>query len=79
MTPFVETARHLVKALGWRDRPAAFTYDGHWLKWRHHGLGMLQAEFSEELRMHIWHPKLVSPGMACPLRRAAESRRGRPV
>ncbi len=28
------------------------------LRWRHHGLGMLQAELSEELRIHIWHPKL---------------------
>ena len=30
----------------------------HGLKWRQHGLGMLQAELSEALRVHIWHPKL---------------------
>lgn len=28
------------------------------LHWRHHGLGMLQAELSNELRIHIWHPQL---------------------
>lgn len=28
------------------------------LAWRHHGLGMLQAELSHSLRMHIWHPSL---------------------
>jgi hypothetical protein len=27
------------------------------LKWRQHGLGMIQAEISENLRVHIWHPK----------------------
>jgi hypothetical protein len=27
---------------------------------------MLQAELSETLRIHIWHPKLVSPEMAWP-------------
>lgn len=30
------------------------------LKWRHHGLGMLQAELSDELRIHVWHPMLVA-------------------
>lgn len=29
------------------------------LKWRHHGLGMLQAELTDEIRIHVWHPKLV--------------------
>ena len=28
------------------------------LRWRQHGLGMIQAEFSEALRVHIWHPRL---------------------
>lgn len=66
MTPLVETARQLVFGLGVMDQPTQFTHGGRILKWRHHGLGMLQAELSEELRIHIWHPKLVSPGMAWP-------------
>lgn len=28
------------------------------IAWRHHGLGMLQGELSDHLRVHIWHPKL---------------------
>ena len=38
------------------------------LKWRHAGLGVLQAYIFEgeahELRAHVWHPSLVAPGMA---------------
>lgn len=34
------------------------TTDLYALKWRQHGLGMLQGEINEELRVHIWHPKL---------------------
>lgn len=30
------------------------------LSWRHHGLGMLQAELTEELRVHVWDPALVT-------------------
>lgn len=29
-----------------------------WVAWRHHALGMLQAEISDTLRVHVWHPKL---------------------
>jgi hypothetical protein len=29
------------------------------MKWRHHGLGMLQGELDEKLRVHVWHPRLV--------------------
>jgi len=36
------------------------------LKWRHHGIGALQAYVLEkgepEMRIHIWHPRLVMPG-----------------
>lgn len=36
------------------------------LEWRHHGTGMLQAylqgEFAD-VRVHVWHPRLVLPGM----------------
>jgi hypothetical protein len=32
--------------------------DFYAMKWRQHGLGMLQGELSDELRVHIWHPKL---------------------
>ncbi len=30
------------------------------LSWRHHGVGMLQAELSETLRVHVHHPSLVA-------------------
>jgi hypothetical protein len=66
MTPFVETARQLILGLSWHDQPPAFVHNGRTLTWRHHGLGMLQAELSETLRIHIWHPRLVSVGMAWP-------------
>lgn len=33
------------------------------LKWRHHGAGMIQAYLTPRLRIHIWHPTLVLPGM----------------
>lgn len=37
------------------------------LKWRHHGIGVLQAYISEhtepEVRVHVWDPKLVRPGI----------------
>lgn len=29
------------------------------LEWRHHALGMLQAELTDTLRVHVWHPRLV--------------------
>ncbi len=66
MTPFVEAARLLISGLIYRNQPPAFSHDGRDLVWRHHGLGMLQAELSETLRIHIWHPRLVSSGMAWP-------------
>ncbi len=28
------------------------------LQFRHHGLGMLQAELSKDVRLHLWHPSL---------------------
>lgn len=33
--------------------------------WRWHGLGMLQREISDEVRVHVWHPDLVKvpPGL----------------
>lgn len=65
MTPFVEAARQIVLGLHWH-RGDFVTHGGTDLVFRHHGLGMLQAELSESLRIHIWHPKLVSPGMAWP-------------
>jgi hypothetical protein len=52
--PFAAAARELVKRFD-------FSY-GSFLaervKWRHHGLGMLQAEFADDLRVHVWHPCL---------------------
>ena len=75
MTPFVETARELVRGLGiFRGRllrPREVSHAGTLIEFRHHefrhhGLGMLQAEITETLRIHIWHPRLVSPGMAWP-------------
>jgi hypothetical protein len=36
------------------------------LRWRHHGIGVLQAylvEGAHEVRVHVWHPDLVVPGI----------------
>lgn len=33
------------------------------LKWRHHGVGMLQAYYTPTQRVHVWHPDLLLPGM----------------
>jgi hypothetical protein len=37
------------------------------LRWRHHGIGALQAYIREhadpEVRVHVWHPALVRPGI----------------
>ena len=66
MTPFVEAARQLVHGLRWAECPTRVLHENRALVWRHHGLGMLQAELSETLRIHIWHPELVSSGMAWP-------------
>lgn len=37
------------------------------LSWRHHGIGVLQGyvveDASPEVRIHIWSPKLIKPGM----------------
>ncbi len=49
MTAFIDVARALTREL---------ISDLSDLPWRHHGLGMLQAEISHEVRLHIWHPKL---------------------
>lgn len=45
---------------GWRDlaREMVATLDLHAMTWRHHGLGMMQAEITDRLRVHLWHPKL---------------------
>lgn len=66
MTPFVEASRQLVLGPLWLFGDSFVTHNDRKLVWRHHGLGMLQAEISETLRIHIWHPKLVSPGMVWP-------------
>ena len=46
-TAFAATAHELIKHLDFGK-----------ISWRHHGLGMLQGELSEELRIHLWHPML---------------------
>lgn len=33
------------------------------LPWRHHGAGMIQAYITPSLRIHVWHPDFVLPGM----------------
>lgn len=49
MTAFHAAAKHLaLHAAGKLAR----------MQWRHHGLGMLQAEFDDELRIHLWYPNL---------------------
>lgn len=40
--------------------------DAKTLEWRHHGIGLLQAYLlyaNPEVRLHIWHPDLLIPGM----------------
>ena len=67
MNAFVEAARQIVRSLVWADSPLpSVSHAGSQLAWRHHGLGMLQAELSETLRIHVWHPRLVSPHMVWP-------------
>lgn len=46
--PFASAAKHL-----------AFHADYEKLRFRYHLLGMLQAEFDEDIRVHFWHPDLV--------------------
>ena len=64
----VEAARQLVRGVSWDTwhGVTAVKHGDRPLRWRHHGLGMLQAELSESLRVHVWHPSLVSPGMVWP-------------
>lgn len=37
------------------------------IEWRHHGIGVLQGylleDYEPEIRLHVWHPKLLKPGM----------------
>ena len=67
MKAFVEAARQIVRSLVWADSPLpSVSHAGRQLTWRHHGLGMLQAELSDTLRIHVWSPRLVSPAMAWP-------------
>jgi len=47
LTGYAAAARHLLLRLSF-----------HRLEWRHHGLGMLQGELSEDLRVHLFHPML---------------------
>lgn len=50
-TVFTATARQLMRRI-----------ELHNLRgWRHHALGMLQAELSNDVRVHVWHPKLRDP------------------
>jgi hypothetical protein len=44
---FVATASRLAR-----------TVNLYHLQWRHHALGMLQAELDERVRIHVWHPEL---------------------
>jgi hypothetical protein len=46
----VRTARALLAMSEFWDTPTRL--------WRHHGLGMLQSELDEQLRVHVWHPRL---------------------
>lgn len=44
------------------------------LPWRHHGLGMLQAELSHNTRVHVWHYDLQAPWRDDPLRAVHDHR-----
>ncbi len=39
-------------------RQLALRTDFQRMRWQHHVLGMLKAEFDEGLRIHVWHPRL---------------------
>jgi hypothetical protein len=47
MMAFYAAARAMLKAGGF-----------HMINWRHHGLGMLQSEVTDDIRIHVWHPEL---------------------
>lgn len=65
--PIEELAKQVVRGLTFERALGCEVRHGHrLLEWRHHGLGMLQAELSESLRIHVWHPTLVSPDMSWP-------------
>ena len=65
--PIEELAKQVVRGLTFERALGCEVRHGHrLLEWRHHGLGMLQAELSESLRIHVWHPTLVSPDMPWP-------------
>lgn len=59
---FAEASHLLLTRENWQSRGIYYAS----IQWRHHGLGMLQGELSENLRVHIWHPKLRT--MNTPLR-----------
>jgi hypothetical protein len=46
---YAATAKELLKRV-----------DLRWLPWRKHELGMLQGELNEEIRIHLFHPALVT-------------------
>lgn len=48
---FAGTARQLMRRITLHDLRG----------WRHHALGMLQAELSNDIRVHVWHPRLRDP------------------
>lgn len=56
---FVNTALYPMRAMVARSLDS--------LNWRHHGIGCLQGYISEdcepEIRIHIWSPRLLKPGM----------------
>lgn len=54
MTPFAAAAREIVKTF---DFSVGSCARGD-VRWRHHGLGMIQAELADDLRVHVWHPIL---------------------
>ena len=62
--PFAAATRELLRAEAWSEAPQSLFQTS--VRWRHHGLGMLQTEFNDALRVHVWHPDLVAPGMLWP-------------
>jgi hypothetical protein len=47
VSSFVSLAQRIVRLVSFEH-----------LQWRHHGLGMLQAELDDAVRIHVWHPEL---------------------
>lgn len=61
------THTRVFKNLRFNDMRCRIIDDFKWINWRHHGIGCLQGYLKEggpaEVRVHIWSPRLLKPGI----------------